>query len=1032
MLVKCRKENKAMKTTKKRLFTLLPLLAALVLALFAVQLSAQDGVVVPDIGFEIEGNTALDHGGDYDWETADYPPAVLIPDPNSKATTDSTTLRPDSKFDDPSTWSVLPGVVGPGQNELTNVLAWAILPGDLGNNQPDDFWLVLGMERTKKEGTFDLDFEFNQIAWDGTSGGPTRTPGDLVVGFELKGNPTDRQKDLQVLIVQYLPGAQPSLCVVTPGVGNEPALVGVGTEPCPPYGDSGFYYRFLADGAIMADSGLGQATMNEEPFPVPDGWSSTDSQGRPRSIIGPFQFAEAAINLTDLGVQADCSTFSTVHAKSRASLEVESDVKDLAGPVPLEVNCRIDGSKFLDLDANGLWDQPDEPPLEGWEITLSNGSVTFTDADGYYAFEDLEDGFYTVQEVCPDDWLQSAPGLTDFDACGDEVHTAELNINNREVTGLNFGNAKPHLDLVKACTADVFLCDDVEYTITVTNTGNVPLQDILVEDLLLDLSEMVDLLPGESKTFYSKFDTCSMDTNLGGGPYHVFLPLVFRGSGSSGARDQFLNDTLTNTSTATAQFAQVSLAASDDCVTTVHVPEVSKDAQTSFKRTYQWIIAKMVDNPGPITLLPGDSATPVYTVTVNLDTPQYVDSDWAVEGTITVANPAPMDAVLASVTDMVSPDIAATVNCPSLTVPAGGSLTCTYGPVQLPNEANRTNKATATLINNNGRTTDFSGSANVDFSQASMEEIDEEVQVFDAFWESPLDDLGTVRYDEVPATFSYTRTIPAPGSICELFEVPNEAFLVTNDTGTEIRDHANVRVQILELCTLSAANEDLPFGTPGFDWDYNDWVATIDISPTFQSALEGGDLLRMELTINPEAHGAAYNHEFWLRIPADAFECTGNYTRILFDEDGNTLEEVTGTFDPVADYDFRVIPSTRGAFPPGVTNTDESVPYVPALRTALLSIVFDHPCPFDLGEFDLEPLVHGEGLFFSTRLHVLDTGQDIGPGDPRTLFVPVDWRWPQEEINIWLAYPDVIPGDPPVFPIPWWQNYTDLIYKGKP
>jgi hypothetical protein len=1023
------------KTNKSRIFMVLPVIALLVLALLAIQLSAQDGVVVPDIGFEIEGNIALDYGGDYyDWETVDFPPGVFIPDPNSKAETDPTTLRPDSKFDKPETWSVVPGVVGPGQNELTNILAWAILPGDLGSEQPEDFWLVLGMERTKQEGTFDLDFEFNQIAWDGSSGGPTRTPGDLVVGFELKGNPTDKQKDLQVLIVQYLPGAQPSLCAVTPGVGNEPALVDVGTDPCPPYGDSGFYYRFLADGIILADSGLGQATMNEEPFSVPEWWPSTDALGEPRSIIGPFQFAEAAINLTDLGVLADCSTFSTVHAKSRASLEVEADLKDIAGPVPLEVNCRIDGYKFLDLDASGVWDQPDEPPLEGWEITLSNGSVTFTDEEGYYAFEDLEDGFYEVREVCPENenWLQSAPGLTDFDTCGNEVHTAELNINNREVAGLNFGNANPQLDLVKACTSDVFLCDDIPYTITVTNTGNVPLQDILVEDPLLTLSEMLDLAPGESQTFFRTFNPCGSSPNPDGGPYHVFLPLIMRGTGggTSGVRNQVLDGTVTNTSTATAEFAQLVFEVSDDCVTTIHELEVSKDVQSSFERTYQWTIDKTVDDPGPITLLPGDSITRQYTVTIDLDNPPYVDSPLIVEGTITINNPAPMDAELASVSDRVSPDILAEVDCPSLTVPAGDSLICTYGPTELPDSSNRINTATATLINNNGGTTDFSGSANVDVSQASMEEIDEEVQVFDDFWALPPDDLGTVRYDEVPVTFTYARAISAPGSICQLFEVPNVASLVTNDTGTEITDDA--AVEILELCTISSAYEDLAFGTPGFDWDYNDWVATIDISPTFSSASEGGELLSMKLIVNPEAHGAAYNHEFWLLIPADAFACTGDYTRTLFDENGNALDEDTGIFNPSADHDFPVIPSTHDAFPLGVTNTNERFPYIPPVRTALVSIAFDNPCPFELGELDLGLLVHGEGLFFSTHLNVLNTGEDISPGDSRTLFVPVDWKWPEEEIAIWLAYPDVIPGAPPIFPIAWWQNYTDLVYNGKP
>jgi hypothetical protein len=105
------------------------------------------------------------------------------------------------------------------------------------------------------------------------------------------------------------------------------------------------------------------------------------------------------------------------------------------------------------------------------------------------------------------------------------------------------------------------------------------------------------------------------------------------------------------------------------------------------------------------------------------------------------------------------------------------------------------------------------------------------------------------------------------------------------------------------------------------------------------------------------------------------------------------------------------------------------------VRTASVSIAFDNPCPFELGELDLGELVHGKGLFFSTHLKVFNTGEDIGPGDSRTLFVPVDWKWPEEEIAIWFAYPDVIPGAPPSFPIvpiPWWENYTDLVYNGKP
>jgi hypothetical protein len=161
-----------MRVRERHPLVVLPVFLALVLALLAIPLSAQNQAVVPDIGFEIEGNIAFDQQGDYDWETVERPPGILIQDPNSKAETDLSTFRPNSKFDSPENWSIVPSQVGPSQNELTNILSWAILPGELGDDRPDDFWLVLGMERTKQEGTFDLDFEFNQVYWDGSSGGP--------------------------------------------------------------------------------------------------------------------------------------------------------------------------------------------------------------------------------------------------------------------------------------------------------------------------------------------------------------------------------------------------------------------------------------------------------------------------------------------------------------------------------------------------------------------------------------------------------------------------------------------------------------------------------------------------------------------------------------------------------------------------------------------------------------------------------------------------------------------------------------------
>lgn len=896
----------------------LPVFLALVLALLAIPLSAQNQAVVPDIGFEIEGNAALDRGGDYDWLTVDRPPGVLIADPNSKAETDPSTFRPNSKFDSPETWSIVPSQVGPGQNELTNVLSWLIVPGGLGEDRPNDLWLVLGMERTKQEGTFDLDFEFNQNEWDDLSRGPERTKGDLVVGFELKGNPTDKEKDLQVLILQFDDEKQPELCDVTPGIPNEPAMVNVGTDPCPPYGDSGWWYRFLADGAVLADSGLGQATMNEDPFSVPEWWPSSDAQGNPRDVIGPFQFAEAAINLTAFGVEADCLTFSSVHAKSRSSLEVESDLKDLAGPVPVGIICR--------------------------------------------------------------------------------------------------------LDVAKTCTGDVFWGDDIEYQVTVANTGNVPLLGVAVEDPLIGLSETVDLAPQESRTFTGAYNPFNTKSSSGRGDYFLFLPLIARRFESPSVQHEppvrapinGASGTITNTVTATSQYGSATITASDDCVTNYYVPEVSKDAQASLTRTYYWTVDKEVDDPGPITLYPADFATPEYAVTVRLDDPPYVDSEWAVKGTIRIDNPAPINANLLSVTDEVSPDIGAPVDCPSLTVPAGGSLTCTYA-AQLPDDSERRNTAAATLINNNDGTTVFTGTASVDFGEADIEMIDEEVEVTDQFWNFGPDPLGTVRYDEVPVTFTYTRTIEAPGNVCELFAVPNTATITTNDTGWT--KEATATVEVFELCTATIGYEDLPIAL-GNDWDYNDLV--IDVSPYLDVSPEHG-LLQLSLTVEqapgagPPAGLTAFRHTLHLQPYADELTCDGSFELTVID--GGVENVTTGDFWP--GRDFLLIPDT--ADPP------DSIE---------LQIAFDAPgCPFDFSGFDPVTKYHGEWLFFDPwvevhprrlledyEIHVIRSGDEE---EPRILTVPVDWQWPVPDGNrICNPYPKVTGCDPgpPTFVPFWWDN----------
>jgi len=404
-------------------------------------------VLGPD--FEIDGDTIVGNdlpfpggedwvgvilGGEPDWDTG---PAILIKDVHSKAPDgpDPSIFSPSGKFEVPENWSIKAGQ-NPGQNELTNIYVYAYVPTD----PAEDVWLMMGMERTKKTGTFDLDFEINQEPWVFTLphvGGPDRTENDVVVAFELKGNPTDPLTDLEVIILIY--GTPVTQCFTTYGPGGKIVAVDDGNTTCPLYGESGFYYRFRGTAAALGD--FGSATMNSVAFDAPP-WDSQDSHGDLRNTVGPFEFAEAAINLSYLGLEIGCPGLGTVHAKSRSSLEPSSDLKDLAGPKSLAIECMLFGNKFHDLNANGTWDGGEEP-LELWPINLYAGGTfidtTSTNETGYYEFTALEDGLYWVEEVCPASWNQSYP--TPTNGCGSGVHTGiQIDIGNQTQGPYDFGN----------------------------------------------------------------------------------------------------------------------------------------------------------------------------------------------------------------------------------------------------------------------------------------------------------------------------------------------------------------------------------------------------------------------------------------------------------------------------------------------------------------------------------------------------------------------------------------------------------------
>jgi hypothetical protein len=397
----------------------------------------------------------------------------------------------------------------------------------------------------------------------------------------------------------------------------------------------------------------------------------------------------------------------------------------------------------------------------------------------------------------------------------------------------------------------------VEGNITVTNTGDIPTEGLAILDEIyngttligsatVDVSAKPVLAPGESYDYHYRVDFDDLDeANLSttytnnatitinngdpvvvtetftltevtendatihvddsnipdGQPGSHTNPWEFTDSGSVTYDTTFSCDQDVGVHLNTAMIQETGQSDMASVNVMCYAPEVTKNATTSFNRTYTWTINKTV-NSTSLILYPGDpdSADVEYNVTVNAT---YLDSDWKVEGNITIHNPATIDANITSISDIVSPDIDATItDAPSFPViiPAGGHLIVNY-TADLPNATFQINTANATLQNYayhyeddpvESGTTDFTGSAAVDFTGATIEEIDESIDVNDTLAGS----LGTVTYgvDTLPNTSIYIRTISygEPGE----YTVENCASFVTNDNEDTGEDCAKVTVTV--------------------------------------------------------------------------------------------------------------------------------------------------------------------------------------------------------------------------------------------
>jgi len=245
--------------------------------------------------------------------------------------------------------------------------------------------------------------------------------------------------------------------------------------------------------------------------------------------------------------------------------------------------------------------------------------------------------------------------------------------------------------------------------------------------------------------------------------------------------------------------------------------------------------------------------------------------------------------------------------------------------------------------------------------------------------------------------------------------------------------------------------EDLP-SEPESDFDYNDFI--LDITTRLTKITEGDEvqLKEIQFTFTPKARGAGKNSSFWFHIPKDIFELNADNSatyELIIDGSGYSLGS-SESYDPTDSWDQMVIPWAREALPGSHNHTntwefdynssDDPLPEVTEISTSVtaeLNIVFDQPISFDFSRYDPYSDMHGQGLFFIPYLKVYADGASAIPGtaedtinepgagiDKRIITVPVDdgWEWPEEDIFVCDAYPDVghTGGIPDDFPLAWW------------
>jgi hypothetical protein len=221
---------------------------------------------------------------------------------------------------------------------------------------------------------------------------------------------------------------------------------------------------------------------------------------------------------------------------------------------------------------------------------------------------------------------------------------------------------------------------------------------------------------------------------------------------------------------------------------------VTKTAAPSFTRSFDWTIDKSADHD---LFKTAGSATFNYTIAVVKDA--GTDSDWQLDGVITVNNPNSFDVTGVNVTDA----LCAVSNADNMKVPANGSVSVPYTCAFDANPGSGTNTATATWVSYGSPGTSASGTAPFAFGEPTTI-VNGSVTVNDSNGQSwVFTDTGSQTY---PVTYAKD-----PAGTCT--DHTNTATIL------QTQDSASKTVKVCVGADLTVSKTAVPSFKRTYTWD---------------------------------------------------------------------------------------------------------------------------------------------------------------------------------------------------------------------